>query len=56
MSQRTLQDQADAMVAGFNSTSEWALHQCIQRLLRLEERVAVLDGGSAEIVEADPED
>lgn len=44
MSQRTLEDQANAMVSGFNSTAEWALHQCIQRLLALEARVAALDG------------
>jgi hypothetical protein len=48
MSQRTLEDQAAAMVSGFNSTAEWALHQCIQRLLRLEARVASLDGQTVE--------
>lgn len=65
MGQRTLEDQAQAMVQGYNSTVEWALGTLIQEFLQLKKRVDALDGGNpphaggfepGEVIEGDPED
>jgi hypothetical protein len=56
MSNRTLEDQVAAMEAGFSSTTEWALHECIRRIQDLTDRVERLEGVKVEVVEHDPED
>lgn len=55
MSQRTLEDQAEAMVAGYASSTEWAFHKLLGMVRELTARVDRLEG-KPEVVEHDPED
>jgi hypothetical protein len=45
MSQRTLEDQAQAMSEGYASSTEWAFHKLLDMYRDLEKRVEKLEGG-----------
>ncbi len=49
--ERTLDDQMQAIGEGYSSIEQMAIDELARRLIELEQRVAVLEGGELEPVE-----
>jgi hypothetical protein len=49
--ERNLEDQLQAAREGYGSVQDMALNQLAQRIILLEQRVAVLEGGEIDSIE-----